>query len=152
MFGPSGFFCFTHQLKTQNGEGQRYAFAYKPPGRLQRGALDELMLAMCKGPLLPDAVVIVGVKDEPNIDMLAELRAEGSVISRQRLQSRMASVKDMHDWGIHIQKCRKISEEDFQKLVIQNCKPQVGDVLIAKDGTRIMQTWAPLPASGPAIS
>ncbi|MDP1670562.1 MAG: hypothetical protein Q8L63_00600, partial [Alphaproteobacteria bacterium] len=89
MFGPSGFFCFTYQLKTQNGEGQRYAFAYKPPGPLQRGALDELMLAMCKGPLLPDAVVVLGVKDEPNIDMLAELRAESSVISRQRLQSRI---------------------------------------------------------------
>jgi len=89
MFGPSGFFCFTHQLKTQNGEGPRYAFAYKPPGPLQRGVLDELMLDMCKGPLLPDAVVVVGVKDEPNIDMLVELRAESSVISRQRLQSRI---------------------------------------------------------------
>jgi len=47
----------------------------------------------------------------------------------------MASVKDMHNWGINIEKCRTISEEDFNKLVRNDCKPMKNDVLIAKDGS-----------------
>lgn len=47
----------------------------------------------------------------------------------------MASVKDMHNWGINLGTCRKISEEDYELLVRNNCKPQKNDVLIAKDGS-----------------
>ncbi len=47
----------------------------------------------------------------------------------------MASVKDMHNWGINIEKCRTISEGDFNKLVRNDCKPMKNDVLIAKDGS-----------------
>lgn len=47
----------------------------------------------------------------------------------------MASVKDMHNWGINIEKCRTISEEDFNNLVRNDCKPMKNDVLIAKDGS-----------------
>jgi type I restriction enzyme S subunit len=47
----------------------------------------------------------------------------------------MASVKDMHNWGLDLQSCRKISNEDFATLVRNDCKPLVGDVLIAKDGS-----------------
>lgn len=47
----------------------------------------------------------------------------------------MASVKDMHDWGINVDTCRTISEEEFHKLVHNDCKMQKDDVLIAKDGS-----------------
>lgn len=47
----------------------------------------------------------------------------------------MASVKDMHDWGIDTKGCRLISHDDFDKLVKADCKPLVNDVLIAKDGS-----------------
>lgn len=47
----------------------------------------------------------------------------------------MASVKDMHDWGINIDTCRTISEEEFKKLVRNDCKMRKNDVLIAKDGS-----------------
>lgn len=97
MFGPSGFFCFTHQQTVNRGEDQRYAFAYKPPGPLQRGALDELMLAMCKGPLVPDAVVIVGLKNDPGSDLLQELRAESSKVAQQRLRSRIPLIFAAYD-------------------------------------------------------
>lgn len=97
MFGPSGFFCFTHQQAVNRGEDQRYAFAYKPPGPLQRGALDELMLAMCKGPLVPDAVVIVGLKNDPGLDLLQELRAESSKVAQQRLRSRIPLIFATYD-------------------------------------------------------
>jgi type I restriction enzyme S subunit len=47
----------------------------------------------------------------------------------------MASVKDMHQWGINISGCRRISNEDFDMLVRADCKPLQNDILIAKDGS-----------------
>ncbi len=46
----------------------------------------------------------------------------------------MASVKDLTPHGINMASCRRISVEDFAKLVRQGCQPQSGDVLVAKDG------------------
>ena len=53
----------------------------------------------------------------------------------------MASVKDMHDWGFDIGGCRHISENDYQDLVRNDCKPLKGDVLIAKDGSYLKHTF-----------
>ena len=47
----------------------------------------------------------------------------------------MASVKDMGYFEINIDSCRQISEEDYHKLVNGKCKPEINDVLIAKDGS-----------------
>ena len=47
----------------------------------------------------------------------------------------MASVKDMHDWGINVESCRKISAEEFQNLERNDCIMRKDDVLIAKDGS-----------------
>ena len=47
----------------------------------------------------------------------------------------MASVKDMHTWGIHLDTCRKISEDDYRALVRNGCKPEKDDILVAKDGS-----------------
>lgn len=52
----------------------------------------------------------------------------------------MASVKDLTRFGITIDTCRHISEEDFQRLVDQGCKPEAGDVLISKDGAKMVET------------
>jgi len=41
---------------------------------------------------------------------------------------------DVHGKGIDYSKCRTISEEDFQNLVKTGCQPQLGDVLLVKDG------------------
>ncbi|WP_157174345.1 restriction endonuclease subunit S [Thiocystis violascens] len=53
----------------------------------------------------------------------------------QELGYPMASVKDMHDWGINIESCRKISEEDFKELERNDSTMRKNDVLIAKDGS-----------------
>ena len=53
----------------------------------------------------------------------------------------MASVKDMTDWGINTSSCRLISDEDYQKLVRNDCKPRLNDVLIAKDGSYLKHTF-----------
>jgi len=52
----------------------------------------------------------------------------------------MASVKDLTSFGINLDSCRKISKEDFDKLIRQGCQPIAGDVLIAKDGATALDT------------
>ncbi len=52
----------------------------------------------------------------------------------------MASVKDMDDWGIDVPGCRLISNEDFDALVANDCQPRLGDVLLAKDGAKCLET------------
>jgi len=52
----------------------------------------------------------------------------------------MASVKDLTTFGITIESCRHILEDDFNRLVRQGSKPVVGDVLIAKDGATALDT------------
>ena len=51
----------------------------------------------------------------------------------------MASVKDLTPEGINLDTCRLISEKDYSKLVRQNCKPLVNDVLISKDGNSVTE-------------
>lgn len=92
MVMPSSFFCFTHIAKSLHGVEHRYAFAYKPPGPLMRGALDELMLSMCKGPNVPDVVVVLGLAEETQVDLLAELKTEQAKVAQQRLASRIPLV------------------------------------------------------------
>lgn len=53
----------------------------------------------------------------------------------------MASVKDMHSWGIDLKNCRKISNDDFEKLEKGDCRPKQGDVLIAKDGSYLKHVF-----------
>src|SRR6266550_4307399 len=52
----------------------------------------------------------------------------------------MASVKDLTPFGIRLESCRHILDEDFEKLVRQGCQPVKGDVLIAKDGATALDT------------
>ncbi|MFN3709512.1 MAG: restriction endonuclease subunit S [Alishewanella aestuarii] len=52
----------------------------------------------------------------------------------------MASVKDLTRFGVDLKSARLISQEDFDLLVKQGCKPSVGDVLIAKDGNSALDT------------
>ncbi len=47
----------------------------------------------------------------------------------------MASVKDMHNWGVNIEGCRRIAGDDYENLVRNDCKPLKNDILIAKDGS-----------------
>ena len=53
---------------------------------------------------------------------------------------RMASVKDLTHFGVDLSNARQISKEDFDELVKQGCQPEVGDVLIAKDGNSALDT------------
>jgi type I restriction enzyme S subunit len=52
----------------------------------------------------------------------------------------MASVKDLTFFGIDLKEARHISIDDYDALVKQGCKPEVGDVLVAKDGNSALDT------------
>ena len=52
----------------------------------------------------------------------------------------MGSVKDLEFYGLNLETARHISEEDYFDLVKQGCKPELGDVLIAKDGNSALDT------------
>lgn len=45
------------------------------------------------------------------------------------------SVKDVDEQGINFKDCKQISEEDFEQLRKNGCSPEIGDVLLTKDGT-----------------
>jgi hypothetical protein len=89
MLGPSGFFCFSHVVAQGQGQSRRFAFAYKPPGPVQRGALDDLMAAMCRGPNIPDAVIVLSLTEDSDGDLSAQLRADTSRLAQQRLLGRI---------------------------------------------------------------
>ena len=52
----------------------------------------------------------------------------------------MASVKDLHSWGLDLATARTIAKSDYDLLVANGCKPIKGDVLIAKDGATCLDT------------
>ena len=74
---------------------------------------------------------------EDNLIDLCELVTDGSHHSppSQVEGYYMASVKDMGAYKFIYSDCRKISEEDYDKLVKSRCSPKNEDILIAKDGS-----------------
>ena len=47
----------------------------------------------------------------------------------------IASVKDMNDFGFTRSSCKKISENDYENLIKNDCVPNKNDILFSKDGT-----------------
>jgi type I restriction enzyme S subunit len=95
----------------------------------------------------PTGAIPSGWKSEP-LENVCERITDGSHWSPQSVDTGlpMASVKDMHNWGLQLSTCRKISAEDFETLVRNDCKPLAGDVLIAKDGSYLKHCfWVQKP-------
>ena len=53
----------------------------------------------------------------------------------------MLSVKDMREYDFDFSSCKKISYEDFLKMKRDGCVPQIGDVLVAKDGSYLKEIF-----------
>ena len=47
----------------------------------------------------------------------------------------MLSVKDMRENDFDFTACKHVGEEAFQKLLANGCKPEINDVVVAKDGS-----------------
>lgn len=77
------------------------------------------------------------MKSDYTIDELCLKITDGSHSSPKAFANGkyMLSVKDMLDYGFSYASCKTISENDYNKLVQQGCKPEINDILIAKDGS-----------------
>ena len=53
----------------------------------------------------------------------------------------MLSVKDMRDTDFDFSECKHVGSEAFQKLVSTGCRPFVGDVVVAKDGSYLKSAF-----------
>lgn len=53
----------------------------------------------------------------------------------------MYSVKDMYEYGFDSKSAKKVSKNDYEKLVKNGCKPLKNDVLIAKDGSYLKNVF-----------
>ena len=53
----------------------------------------------------------------------------------------MLSVKDMREYDFDFSNCKKISYEDYLKMGRDGCVPQIGDVLVAKDGSYLKEIF-----------
>ncbi len=47
----------------------------------------------------------------------------------------IATVRDMGAYDFDLNGCKKISDEDYLKLIKNGCRPEKGDILFSKDGT-----------------
>lgn len=47
----------------------------------------------------------------------------------------IGTVKDMLDYSFDVENCKKINEEEYDKLLKNDCKPKQNDILFSKDGT-----------------
>ncbi len=89
MTSASGFYRFssTHRIR---GDGERrFVFAYKPPGPVLRGSVEQLMLDVCKGPVIPDAVVLVGLAEDKQDTLVSEVGKDAARVAQERLYGRI---------------------------------------------------------------
>lgn len=97
MLGASGFFTFKHLIFQGAGPKRTYAFAYKPPGKLQPGVLDQLIVESCRGPLIPDVLVVMGLKGDTRNELSRHLKAKELRLSRSRIEGRIPLVLALYD-------------------------------------------------------
>ena len=81
-------------------------------------------------------------KEGVEMKMLGELCSkltDGSHFSPKSVEHGyfMPSVKDMTNNGFDFSNCKQVSKEDYEYLIRTGCKPQINDVLIAKDGSML---------------
>ena len=95
-----------------------------------------------KEPALKEHIDRVGIEfysrwKEHTLDSISYKITDGAHLSpKDFVNGRiMFSVKDMIDNGFDYSKPKTISHEDFNSLERQGCKPEIDDILIAKDGS-----------------
>ena len=76
-----------------------------------------------------------------SIDQVCSRVTDGSHFSPKSVDEGlpMASSKDLHAWGLNLHSARRISLEDFEELVRNDCHPLKDDVLITKDGANYLK-------------
>ena len=74
------------------------------------------------------------------VGALSKIVTDGSHFSPKprSIGKYMCSVKDMTYDRFDLSNCKLISQNDFDKLVAQGCKPERNDILISKDGANCL--------------
>lgn len=98
---------------------------------IKQGAMQELLTGKRRLPGFNGAWQVVKLED------ICSKITDGSHESppESDIGYYMPSVKDMRSTGFDYSECKKISYSDFKKLERNGCRPDAGDVLIAKDGS-----------------
>lgn len=89
MTSASGFYRFSSTHRIRGDGDRRFVFAYKPPGPVLRGSVEQLMLDVCKGPVIPDAVVLVGLAEDKQDTLVSEVGKEAARVAQERLYGRI---------------------------------------------------------------
>ena len=78
---------------------------------------------------------------QSSIDQVCVLVTDGAHNSPKSVDNGeyMASVKDFTEYGFDFSNCRRISKTDYEYLKKQGCVPEIGDVLVGKDGARFFE-------------
>jgi type I restriction enzyme S subunit len=86
---------------------------------------------------IPEVWGVVALED------ISERITDGAHKSPKSVESgvAMASVKDMHDFGFNLDRCRQISEADYLELERQDSVVKANDILVAKDGSYLKHTF-----------
>lgn len=53
----------------------------------------------------------------------------------------MFSVKDMQEYDFDFSSCKHISQDDFNKMIANDCVPHINDILVAKDGSYLKEIF-----------
>lgn len=89
MANAAGFFQFSSIHRVRGDGERRYVFAYKPPGPVRRGSVEQLMLDVCKGPVVPDALVLVGLAEDVQDTLVSDVGEEAARIAQERIYGRI---------------------------------------------------------------
>lgn len=92
MLGAAGFFSFVHCFESSDDDVRTIAFAYKPPGPALKGAVEELILEVSKGPVVPDAVVLLEVHEDSANSIGGELALDANELAQTRIAGRIPLV------------------------------------------------------------
>jgi len=89
MTSAAGFFRFPSTHRLGGGDERRFVFAYKPPGPVLRGSVEQLMLDVCKGPVVPDALVLVGLAEDEQDTLVSDVGQEAARVAQERIFGRI---------------------------------------------------------------
>ncbi len=92
-----------------------------------------------------DSLLTFGdVVEWKSLDELCTKVTDGSHFSPKAVEQGypMPSVKDMRYNCFDLTDCKRISQSDYDTLVKAGCKPQINDVVIAKDGSMLKYAFA----------
>lgn len=92
MLGAAGFYSFVHSFASSGEDVRNIAFAYKPPGPTLKGAIEELILDVSKGPVVPDAVVLLEVLEDSANSIGGELALGANELAQTRIAGRIPLV------------------------------------------------------------